>query len=479
MAGETPSRAGGGDPRSGRLRRREFLDRSLRAAAAASGAAAAWAGAGSARAGARGEAGREAAQRFEPEYARGLEEVLIVYDQVARDHLFREVLEILGCLPPECTVRFLASKGAEAQARARLAERGIRAEVHAAESAELWGDWGRDIFQVSWREGKTVLVVPYEKAARSRGALTRGYEILRSLLAPGRDVRLAPLSFEGGNLAYDRLGRERVLFAGSSVLVDSDAVYRKWFGRGLPERECIELLKSSFSADRVVVLGRKRDGAFARQASLLFHIDLACAIVAEGTAFLQRFEAPRDADGLRREVREELELCALDEAERRRTEELLVRKGIRAKLPEGPKDVEAALETAVEAELARLREAEAELDTIRTALRELGYAIHDLPGDWRSVRRTQSYANALVSRDRAVVPIFPRHGSAVARTIHLPESRQIIDVIRAPAPEDYALAGANLEAYRLYGKLFRDVRVVRDAFFLAGGSVHCVVGAIG
>lgn len=485
MRGEAFSGPGRGSSRTDRVPRREFLARSLGTAAAALGGAAAFGaaaastGAGASRAADPGERPLAASPRFEPEYARRLEEVLIVYDQVSPDHLFREVLEILGCLPPECTVRFLASKRAEAEARARLAERGVRAEVHAVESAELWGDWGRDIFQASSRDGRTVLLVPYEKTARTRGALTRGYEILKALLSPGRDVRLAPLAFEGGNLAYDRLGGERVLFAGSSVLVESDAVYRKWFGRELSERECVELLKESFSADRVVVLGRKKDGAFVRQASLLFHIDLACAIVAEGTALLQRFEAPRDAEELRREVREELELYAVDEAERKRTEDLLARKGIRAKLPEGPKDLEAALDAAADAELARLGEAEVELEAIRAALRELGYAIHDLPGDWRSARRTQSYANALVSRDRAIIPIFPRHGSAVARTVHLPEGRQIVEVIRVPAPEDYVLAGANLEAYRLYGKLFRDVRVVKDAFFLAGGNVHCVVGAIG
>ncbi len=421
----------------------------------------------------------ESSPRFEPEYARGLEEVLIVYDQVAPDYLFREVVEILGCLPSGCTVRFLVSREKEARLRSQLAERGLRAHVHPVDASELWGDWGRDIFQVSWRDGRTVLLVPYAKTARTRGQLTRGYEVLRALWAPSRDVRLVPLSFEGGNLAYDRIGRDRVLFAGSSVLHDSDALYRVWFGQGLEPQKCLDMLRESFSVDRVVVLGRRKNGSFLRQASLLFHIDLACAIVAEGSAVVGTFEGPVDPDELRREIREELELYVLNEAERRRVQELLEKKGIKAEIPGGPESLEKAVESAVSSETEKLREAEEELEAIRRIFQDLGYRIRSIPADWRAVRRTQSYANVLLSRERLVMPIFPKHGSAKARTVYARGGREIIEMARIPEPEDYALEGNNLRAYRLYRELFRDVRVVKDAFFTAGGSVHCVVGAIG
>jgi hypothetical protein len=379
-----------------------------------------------------------APERFEPEYARRLGEVLVVYDQVAPEHLFREVVEILGCLPSTATVHMLCSRGQEATARKRLAEHGLRAQVLVCDFEQLWGDWGRDIFHVSWRGGQTVLVVPYTKTATSRGALTRGYEVMRTLLGPGRDVRLVPLFFEGGNLAYDRIAGTRVMFVGNSVICESQELYRRWFDRRIEVAECIELLRRSFNVDRVVLLGRQRDGAPMPQASLLFHIDLACAIIAEGVAAVQTFELPSSLTELRAEVGDE----------------------------------------ALPVEVERLREARAELAAIEQTFRGLGYRMCSLATDWRRIRRTQSYANVLIAQDRLIMPIFPRPDAGAARAVMLPSGRQAVEVLRQPAPEEYAMDGTNLANYRAYQSIFGTVRVVRDSFYLAGGNVHCVVGAI-
>ncbi len=103
----------------------------------------------------------------------------------------------------------------------------------------------------------------------------------------------------------------------------------------------------------------------------------------------------------------------------------------------------------------------------------------ELATDWRRVRRTQSYANVLIARDRLIMPIFPRVDAGAARVVMLPTGRQVVEVVRHPQPEDYAMDGTNAASYRTYQSIFGTVRVVRDSFFLAGGNVHCVVGAIG
>jgi hypothetical protein len=418
-------------------------------------------------------------QRFEPEYARGLEEVLIVYDQVAPEYLFTEVAEIIGGLPPAATVHFLCSRGKEAAARARLEGRRMRAHLLVCDCEQLWGDWGRDIFHVGWRDGKTVLLVPYTKTSLTRGELTRGYEVMRTLLGPERDVRLVPLSFEGGNIAYDRIAGARVLFAGNSVIRDSIDMYRHWFDRALAVGECIELLRKSFNVDRVVLLGRERDGVPLRQASFFFHIDLACAIVAEGAVAIESFDLPPSLAEVRDEVRRDVELSVRDAHERARAEELLVRKGVRTKLPEKEADIAATIEAAFRAEVDRLKEAADELEAIEKTFRNLGYRIHRLRTDWRHVRRTQSYANVLAARDRLIMPIFPAPEAGKARVVMLPAGRQIVEVLRNPEPEAYAMNDFNLENYKLYQSIFGNVRVIRDSFYLAGGNVHCVVGAIG
>jgi hypothetical protein len=302
---------------------------------------------------------------------------------------------------------------------------------------------------------------------------------MRGLLGSHRDVRQVPLFFEGGNIAHDRIAGERAVFAGNSVICESQALYKRWFNRQLTVPECLALLRRSFNVDRVVPLGRRAAGAPIPQASLLFHIDLACAVIAEGVVAIQKFALPASYTELREEVGREIELCARDAASRRRIEALLGRKGVHVKLPQTGAESKAAVETAFRAEIKRLREAQDELTAIERTFRELGYRICPLETDWRRIRRTQSYANVLIARDRLIMPIFPRPDAGVARAVTLPSGRQVVEILRQPAPEDYAMQGGNLANYRVYQSIFGTVRVVRDAFYLAGGNVHCVVGAIG
>ena len=401
---------------------------------------------------------------FRPEYARRFEEVLIVYDQVALPFYLNEVLEILNCLPAKRKVYVLVSERREKEARRNLNIPGLDARFVVVPGAYLWGDWGRDIFFAGWRRGEAVLFVPYTKTAETRGRLTRGYEVLRALQDEAHKVVLVPLAFEGGNMAYDCADGKRVLFVGTSVLVESDSLYRRWFGRSLGTKACLSILKRFFEVDRVVPLGRFKDGKPLRQSSFFFHIDLACVILQEGVAGVERFEVPSDTKALRKEIASELRF----EAEMRRKEgRILIEKALRERIKES-----------VFFEYRRLQEAHAELEAVRGTFRSMGYRIIDLPTDWRRVRRTQSYTNVLVGEDRLIMPIFPKPGSARVRT-RMSGGREVVEVLKPPAPEDYALEGPNLQNYKIYRSLFGDVRVIRDCFYLAGGNIHCVIGSLG
>jgi len=412
----------------------------------------------------KAESARGSPIPFRPEYKRKFEEILIVYDQVRAPHYLNEILEILRCLPPKRRLLVLVSEKRKAEAEANLAVPGLKPQFITCKDADLWGDWGRDIFFPGRRNGRIVLFVPYTKTAATRGRLTRGYEVLRALADDTHDVVLVPLAFEGGNMACDLVEGKRILFVGTSILVESADFYRRWFGRTLDAESCTKLIKRFFAVDEVVPVGRFKGGKPLAQSSLFFHIDLACSIVGEGVAAIERFDLPARRSDVEKDVAPELRLEAeLEKREGRSISEKALRKRIE--------------ETAFFEER-RLKEAREELAAVRKIFRSLGYRVVDLPTDWRRVRRTQSYANVLVGEDRVVMPIFPRPGAGIVRRRYS-KGRDVVEVISEPGRTDYAFDGWNLKNYRIYRSLFGDVRIVRDYFYLAGGNVHCVIGSLG
>jgi len=407
--------------------------------------------------------GSQAPSPFLPEYERELKEIVIVYDQVSLPHLFDEVLDILSCLPKGILLHVLCSSKREKEARRRFS-RFDRGKVRILVSEKkLWGDWGRDIFHVSWRKGRTTLLVPYNKSSLTRGEITRGYEIVVKLWGREREVIQVPLCFEGGNLAYDRIHGEKVLFVGNSAILESISFYKLWFGKNLSVRDCLSLFKRFFNVERVIPLGRRKEGRLLPQSEYFFHLDLAFSLPSKGTAALERFEIPKEPAPLKEELKEEILFEAECNGERP---------------PEGPR-LEGETARRFKAEVAQLREGREELAAIRKTLRELGYRTCDLKTDWRRVRRYQSYANILVGKDRLIMPVFPRPFPRRARKKRTERGRNIVEVRRPPHPREYRLSGWNRDNYLLYTTLHSNVRIVRDAFYLAGGNIHCVIGSIG
>jgi hypothetical protein len=76
------------------------------------------------------------------------------------------------------------------------------------------------------------------------------------------------------------------------------------------------------------------------------------------------------------------------------------------------------------------------------------------------------------------MPLFPRPGASQSRIAYHNDGRQVVQVIHPPRPEDYTITGTNLACYRTYRSIVTNVRVIRDAFYLAGGNLHCVIGVM-
>ena len=425
-----------------------------------------------------GAAGVAAAAACPAEHAGTLDELLFVYDQAAAPHLLREMVEILRHAPPDARVRVLVSRSLADSARTRLAAHGLaRAELLVSDEEGVSGDWGRDIFQLGRDpDGGPVVGVPWHKAATRRTDLDRGLRQLEPLATPDRAVRQVPAAFEGGNLMFDRLDGRCVLLAGTTIAVETRALYRAFYGSDPGDEGTARILRDGLGADEVLWLGPRSARGLARQARYGFHIDMGLTLVAPQVAVAARCAPERlTADDHRRVLRREAErtLAAL---ERREAAGLPWPEGLDLPRAAGPR--EAHLESVLETERARLAEVADEWEDTAVRLADRGYAVHRLDADPRRVRRFQSHTNAVVTRDRLLMPLFPSRERVHAWLLRGDAGRDQVDVALGPADSEFALAGDNLEAYRLFGRLHPNVRTVRDYFYLASGNVHCVVGRL-
>jgi len=428
----------------------------------------------------RNNLSRNSRDRFTPEYLSSLEEVLFVFDQVEPPYFFNEVINVINNLPPRTKVYFLASQSRAETAREILNSLDIRmCEVISVPVEKLWGDWGRDIFQIGWRGGRRVALVPFNKQAKTRGQLTRGYEVLENLARPELNVALAPLSFEGGNLLYDILDNEKVLMVGNSAILDTIAIYRYWFAKKISVKETIDLFKKTFEVDRVVTMGREKDGNILPQSDYTFHIDMSVTIPAREVAVVASFDPDRiDTKEIEYEFEKELKELIENKSKRDEAQKLLHKKGIKISLPENKNELKEYLSNSLQREITNIKEASKEMESMAGKLKELGYRIKRIQTDWRHVRKYQSYTNVITSRDRIIMPIFPSEENIKVRSIPTPDGKIMAGIVAGEKPNEYRLEGLNLSAYNFYYEINNGTRVVEDCFYLTCGNVHCIMGRI-
>ena len=415
---------------------------------------------------------------FVPEYAGGLGELLFVYDQCAASHLLREMVEIIRHAPAEARVHVLVSRALANTARQSLASYGLaRATLLVSDESGLSGDWGRDIFQLGVRtDGSRLLGVPWFKAAAERDDLARGHRQLAGLAGGDLSVSLVPAAFEGGNLMTDVRDGRNVLFAGTTIAVETRALYQHYYGSDPGDDGVARILAEGFGADRVVWQGPRNAGQLLRQSRFGFHIDMGMTLVAPGVAVVARCDSTRlDEEAHRNLLREEAEftLAALT---RRETAGWPWPEGL--ELPRDKPERELFLAEVLRREQAAIGRTAAEFEGMADQLRNLGYAVHRLEADPRRVRRFQSHTNAIVTADRLLMPLFPVQEHVHGWILRDSSGRDRVDVELCLSDSKFDLSGDNLAAFRLYQSLHPDVRAVRDYFYLASGNVHCVVGRL-
>jgi hypothetical protein len=414
--------------------------------------------------------------RFIPEYAGSMDEILFVYDQCSAPHLLREMVEILRNAPAEALIRVLVSQELAATARVRLAEFGLeQAELVVSEEKDVSGDWGRDIFQLGIdNEGSKLLGVPWFKAARTRSDLDRGWRQLKALAREDLAVRLIPAAFEGGNLMSDVLDTRNVLFAGSTIAVETRELYKYYYGSDPGDDGVARILAEGLGADSVIWLGPRQAGQLARQSRFGFHIDMGMTLVAPGVAVAARCDPSRLGDEDHR---------ALLEKEAARTLKALARREAAGMpwpddldLPRDEASRAQFIEAAVRRERSGIEAVASEWENTAEKISNLGYTIHRLETDPRRVRRFQSHTNAIVTTDRLLMPLFPFREHIHGWLLQGDSGRDRVDVELGLADSEFGLKGDNLAAFQLYQSLHPGVRAVRDYFYLASGNVHWVIG---
>lgn len=416
--------------------------------------------------------------RLIPEYSGSLAEFLFVYDQSAAPQLLREIVAIVRHAPPESVVHALVSRSHSKEARRRLQEFGL-AEVRLLISDEdqVSGDWGRDIFQLGRSpDGTPTVFVPWYKSASSREDLDRGYRQLRGLARNNLNVQLLPIAAEGGNLMTDRIGDRDTLFAGSTIAVETRALYRTYYGVDPGKAGVETILRDALGVQDVIWLGPRRDGACVRQAHFLFHIDMGLSIVATGVAVVARCDPftlheERHRTILSQEAERSIETLSLREAQGQPWPEGL-------ELPRDPAERSVYLEQRLEWEREALVTASEEMEDIAIRMSGLGYEVHRVNAAPERVRRYQSYTNVIPTSDRLLVPLFPSQENVHGWVLKRETGRDSIDLDLGLQDSEFDLSGDNLAALQLYQGLHPGVRAVRDYFYLASGNVHCVIGRL-
>ncbi len=206
--------------------------------------------------------------------------------------------------------------------------------------------WAQDLFEtITVGEGKRLLLISdahkwfSSVGDRTDLNISSDNAYLEGLFAVGVDIKRSQLIFDGGNILIDELGGKRLVFSGGDMLRNTNTVWKATRDFDPTDAQIIKLLKESFDADEVVILGRDRV-----QPSLMFHLDQAMVFLSDGTVGLTN---------------------------------------IVGEYPKEPSDIE------------EIQEAEELLSEIRSALSELGYKIINVDTSVENILNHQHYVNAI------------------------------------------------------------------------------------
>lgn len=101
---------------------------------------------------------------------------------------------------------------------------------------------------------------------------------VNGLRAVGVDIKRSKLVFNGGNILIDQLGGKRLVFSGGDMLRKTKTVWKATWNSSPTELQIINMLKESFNADEVIIIGRNKV-----QPAVISHLDQAMIFLSNGT----------------------------------------------------------------------------------------------------------------------------------------------------------------------------------------------------
>ncbi len=366
---------------------------------------------------------------FVPEYEDSLERVVLMATNENRSEL-STIANLERALPRSTSVVVAYRQGSLRDKLARSFLFPSRISYLNIQSTSFTS-WAQDYAKGAGNSVLLPLTYAGEKRYPPEAPGNRVIEKLAKLL--NLNVVRSPLEFAGGNVLLARNSAAlRYVLVGADSFIESAARFAR-AGEVLDESAYREIMRLSFNADEVLILGRRNnDGAFLPQNRMLFHLDqlflpLEDGVLATldsgswpGAADLSRYRSNRAGNSRRRD--------GGGRAAR-----------MRAQL--GPKQ---------QAELL------SELITMQRQLVTHGFQMAHLPMHPARVARTQSILNGVLFYDsfrRSRHYLFPLFQSDAAS-----------------ARSSDALARERLESLGI-----KVTMVSEEGFYERGGNLHCIM----
>ncbi|MCE5251621.1 hypothetical protein LLG96_15540 [bacterium] len=271
--------------------------------------------------------------------------------------------------------------------------------------------WAQDLFEVGILPGGTLrLFVPqvhvcfWTAASDTDRNPTGDNEFVNSLSSTEMDVARLPIAFTGGNILFGESGGRRIALCGRDNVRDTRKINDSFRDCVVPESAFTDVIRNTFDVDDVIIISAQD----IPQPTLLYHLDQAVVFLDDGVA------------GITKPVGE---------------------------YPQNPKA------------LARIREAAAYLEEVRTVLTDLGYRLIDIDTSIDNILRYEYYANA--------IPFI--NADTGGKTLLMPVFSD------QPVQTDSEIVSGNIARFESLGYTVITVPSPAQAF---KGGPHCLMNVI-
>lgn len=215
-----------------------------------------------------------------PEYEKHLDRILLAVNFLVIEDLTAHYANFLTHLPGYTRLELNTTEDAVERFNALLKEWKVPNSTipyvipaSDSETLELFSSWIQDITKVVQADGKEAFLISKKidpiiaarlRGMRKEGMRNRQRQIRQGFL--GREIIEAPFVFEGGNIAFDRIDGQSVVFVGYNDVLATREQYRLE-GKDLSFTDIRALMRNQFSGAAIVVMGAEL------QNSRFFHLD--------------------------------------------------------------------------------------------------------------------------------------------------------------------------------------------------------------